>query len=670
MGKTRIGVDGLSLRPPSSGVFPQHAALADPHPRPFFMLPSSLGALRSYAHTPDEVNARTRGSGWLSYEPRELRVQRESQAIERLLARRRALSADTAEASSASDDSDDSSPSAVGRRIRSFKEALGSAASPNENAEAGELPAAQIAGELSHLPFEPEGERRPPSVHLPLSVRRRLATAYEPLLFGSVDFDALTSESSDAGSPAAAAPSTGKKKLAEDNVKLRKKLGECEKALARQSSHTDQLARRLHDAEILLKESEASITELREQSRQNWGAFLEQRGELTALRSMRAAFEGACFSHAHPLHSAPELNSSSGSSDSDSSLRQSRQSSPLRQPPAISGRSGSPVQASGSLPRARKNLRVPVPTVWTGTKEEDVEVFLPRIAHYFTESGVDPVEWPVLVQSFLGDRAFQLWHLELQNILASGSATWEHFCQYMRDSFGSVAPERKARKRYETLRQKDDVESFITELKACIRIMKPLPMIAPSEGDIVRRFLDGCKPDLQKFLTENTPHPYWKDAEQVFRMAIDRSANRVDESRTVPPPKHMAAMAGEKPKNKRSHRKRRAGRAAGQQVPQPAHYGPPATAYVPPAAGHAGGNKKNKRKAAAQPRENNRAKLAPLVVPAAEMDPAHAAAAGATAAAPVAAPVAAPMMAAYAPHPGMVPYGAAQPQPAPYCFYN
>ena len=60
----------------------------------------------------------------------------------------------------------------------------------------------------------------------------------------------------------------------------------------------------------------------------------------------------------------------------------------------------------------------------------------------------------------------------------------------MLESFGVIAPERKvriARTEFDTLRQTSTVETFAYELRKLVRIMAPMELIRPSEGDIVRR---------------------------------------------------------------------------------------------------------------------------------------------------------------------------------------
>ena len=139
---------------------------------------------------------------------------------------------------------------------------------------------------------------------------------------------------------------------------------------------------------------------------------------------------------------------------------------------------------------------------------------------------------------------FQLWNLELEALKDSYAPhDWTVFCAYMKKSFDVVAPERRARIKFDNLRQTGDVESFANELRGLVRIMSPVPMVCPSEGDITRGFIDGCKPDIKAWLVAHTPDPYWKSSDDCDQFAINRAANRIDEHRTDTfAPRRLAAM--------------------------------------------------------------------------------------------------------------------------------
>ena len=114
--------------------------------------------------------------------------------------------------------------------------------------------------------------------------------------------------------------------------------------------------------------------------------------------------------------------------------------------------------------------------------------------------------------------------------------------------------------------------------------MKPMPMIVPSEGDVVSKFLNGARPDLKDYLTANTPAGYWTSAEQLFDKAINCALdNKTKDQRHVPhttsvdrfPAGINAAMNGKRHYRQRTNRSGRAARAGKTDAPR-------ATADEPP----------------------------------------------------------------------------------------
>lgn len=241
-----------------------------------------------------------------------------------------------------------------------------------------------------------------------------------------------------------------------------------------------------------------------------------------------------------------ELRNTQGESAQPSSIRIS---TALRHPSDIhtSTHEESDILSENSLQRrAKSKISIPAPKLWTGQKDEDVTIFLNRIKHYFESNQESKRNWPQSVLGYLGDKPFQLWNLEMQEISSLGNTpTWVDFISFMRKSFGVVAPERQARAKYDELKQTSTVEAYVNELKKLVRIMAPLKIVVPGEGDLIRKFISGCKPDMREYLNAETPVPFWDSAEQCFQKAINRSANRIDEHKVNPAPKKFAAMQQE-----------------------------------------------------------------------------------------------------------------------------
>ena len=157
--------------------------------------------------------------------------------------------------------------------------------------------------------------------------------------------------------------------------------------------------------------------------------------------------------------------------------------------------------------KRKSKLKVPVPKAWNGAKDEENTVFLARMELYFQAHNEPKAGWSTIILQFLSNKPFQLWNLELQALKDSYAPhDWNVFCAYMKKSFGVVTPERRACNKFDNLRQTEDVESFANELRRLVRIMSPLPMVCPSEGDITRPFIDGCKPDIKACSMACSPH--------------------------------------------------------------------------------------------------------------------------------------------------------------------
>ena len=252
--------------------------------------------------------------------------------------------------------------------------------------------------------------------------------------------------------------------------------------------------------------------------------------------------------------------------------------------------------------KRKSKLKVPVPKAWNGAKDEEIVVFLARMELYFQAHNEPKAAWSTSILQFLSDKTFQLWSLELQALKDSyASQGWNVFCAYMKKLFGVSAPERRARNKFDHLRQTGDVESFANELCRLVRIMSPLPMVCPSEGDITRRFVDGCKPDIKAWLVAHTPDPCWESSDQCIQSAINRAANRIDEHRTDTfAPRRLAAMDRNSQKTKSGHKNHRPNKPpfdAG-------HWAAQAMAGLAEAGPRGGGNN-NRQARRPPPRQNN-----------------------------------------------------------------
>ena len=185
-----------------------------------------------------------------------------------------------------------------------------------------------------------------------------------------------------------------------------------------------------------------------------------------------------------------------------------------------------PIALPSSSARTRStavnNAKLPTPQPWSGTrKEEDARIFLARIKRHMDLTGVSEQDMPETAAVFLGGQAFRLWDLELQNYARSGSVPdWPSFCRFIERAFGQIAPDRQARARYNALTQTDSPGLFVQEFRKVIGELSGT-WLAPSGGDVVSHFLEGCKPDLRTYLETHAPNTgIWNDPEEMFERAI------------------------------------------------------------------------------------------------------------------------------------------------------
>lgn len=184
----------------------------------------------------------------------------------------------------------------------------------------------------------------------------------------------------------------------------------------------------------------------------------------------------------------------------------------------------------GSIPLSR-GVKLPVLKAWDPATDKNLDsmpIFVERLYRYLRPAGLLESDMAHMALDFLEGRAFQLWKLELQHRKDNNlPINWEVFTTFMTSTFGVVDPERQARQQYDALRQDNlSVTDYIAEIKRLYRIMRPKPMICPSDGDVLAHFIANAKPELRGYLTSNTPEGYWTSLDQIFEKATTWALNK------------------------------------------------------------------------------------------------------------------------------------------------
>ena len=171
-------------------------------------------------------------------------------------------------------------------------------------------------------------------------------------------------------------------------------------------------------------------------------------------------------------------------------------------------------------------LKPPPPGRWSG-KDKDLEVkqFLKELKCHLTWYKVSEAEMGATALNFLTDKPFKMWASQLEDLQAAGkSGTWEEFSTFLFASFGSVAPDREARARYNKLRQTGTVSHYVQETRNLVRELKDSKWPV-GDGELITHFIDGLKSSEQQYVEENSPPGGWSDSGDLYEKALNYEYN-------------------------------------------------------------------------------------------------------------------------------------------------
>ena len=346
-------------------------------------------------------------------------------------------------------------------------------------------------------------------------------------------------------SVAAAAPVTNKKTKRAVLLAEKEKL---EDELAQMQDENIKLveAKAAHSEE--LKAQRAEITANQARIRQADAEVIRLSAEVAHQRGVAEGLRLHAEIHGEPSSAAPESSTV-----------------PSRRLRSHASNASTHSSNSGSDSRRRKSAKTshpvkkPILKQWGGSKdEENVAIFVDRLHRYFASHNVAKDDMPSQALDFLDGKAFQLWKLESEMLVTEGSSlTWDKFESFMKQSFGSIDPERHARQQFDSLKQgSSSVFNYVTEMRRLIRIMHPMPMIRPGDGDIVSRFIANARPELRDYLTANTPEGYWKSTEQLFERAMTWALNNDSKNKNTVPASNAPKLGNMQGKYKHKKAKR------------------------------------------------------------------------------------------------------------------
>jgi hypothetical protein len=101
-----------------------------------------------------------------------------------------------------------------------------------------------------------------------------------------------------------------------------------------------------------------------------------------------------------------------------------------------------------------------------------------------------------LAQTFFTGGAASLWRAKSAVIQAQGFdiQDWDVFAKTLELAFGHQNPEQNARDKLDVLKQTGSVEDFANKFQSLVAEIVAIPL---SEGDLLQKFGNGLKPDIQ-----------------------------------------------------------------------------------------------------------------------------------------------------------------------------
>ena len=196
-------------------------------------------------------------------------------------------------------------------------------------------------------------------------------------------------------------------------------------------------------------------------------------------------------------------------------------------PVAISAASAHGIGPQMFISGANKSaLKSPPPGRWSG-KEKDLEVkqFLKELKCHLTWYKVTEAEMGATALNFLTDKPFKMWASQLEDLQAAGKlGTWDEFSTFLFESFGSVAPDREARAKYNKLKQTGTVAGYVQETGNLVRELKDSKWPV-GDGELITHCIDGLKSSEQQYVEENSPPGGRSDSGDLYAKALNYEYN-------------------------------------------------------------------------------------------------------------------------------------------------
>jgi hypothetical protein len=141
-------------------------------------------------------------------------------------------------------------------------------------------------------------------------------------------------------------------------------------------------------------------------------------------------------------------------------------------------------------------LRPANPPKYARGNKDVIKDWLATMVQWLGSSSCVPEQRFALAQTFLIEEAASLWRAKSAALQAQGFniQDWDVFARTLESAFGHQDPEQNARDKLDVLKQTGSVEDYANKFQSLVAEIVAMPL---SEGDLLQKFRNGLKPDIQ-----------------------------------------------------------------------------------------------------------------------------------------------------------------------------
>ena len=166
------------------------------------------------------------------------------------------------------------------------------------------------------------------------------------------------------------------------------------------------------------------------------------------------------------------------------------------------------------------------PPKYAGGNKDVVKDWLATMAQWLGSGSCVPEQRVPLAQNFLTGGVASLWRAKSAALQAQGVdiQDWDVFTGTLKQAFGHQDPEQNARDKLDVLKQTGSVEDSANKFQS---LMAEIVAMPPSEGDLLQKFRNGLKPDIQMAASfDPVTGTRWMNLQKFISFACATDASR------------------------------------------------------------------------------------------------------------------------------------------------